>query len=72
MKAFMLHIHMINGIVHVHVELYTIIIIYNMLKNQPGAVKKGAAKQSRIKNVVWRLRWLVRAGLISVCGQVDW
>ena len=29
-------------------------------QKQPGAVKKGAAKQSRIKNIAWHLRWLVR------------
>ena len=28
-------------------------------QKQPGAVEKGA---SRIKNVVWHLRWLVRTG----------
>ena len=27
---------------------------------QPGAVKKGAAKQSRIKRIISHLRWLVR------------
>ena len=34
-------------------------ILYAKQK-QPGAVKKGAAKQSRIKNIMWHLRWLVR------------
>ena len=29
-------------------------------QKQPGAIKKGAAKQSRIINIVWHLRWLVR------------
>ena len=29
-------------------------------KNSPGLLKKGAAKQSRIKNIAWHLRWLVR------------
>ena len=29
-------------------------------QKQPGAVNKGVAKQSRIKNIVWHLRWLVR------------
>ena len=29
-------------------------------KNSPGLLKKGAAKQSRIKNIAWQLRWLVR------------
>ena len=29
-------------------------------QKQPGAVKKGAAKQSRIKSIAWHLRWLVR------------
>ena len=33
---------------------------YNANQKQPGAVKKGTAKQSRIKNIVWYLRWLVR------------
>ena len=27
---------------------------------QSGAVKKGVAKQSRIKSIAWHLRWLVR------------
>ena len=31
-------------------------------KNSLGLLKKGAAKQSRIKNIVWHLRWLVRTG----------
>ena len=26
-----------------------------------GVVKKGAAKQSRIKSIAWHLRWLVRS-----------
>ena len=36
-------------------------IVYAKQK-QPGAVKKGAAKQSsyRIKSVAWHLRWLIR------------
>ena len=29
-------------------------------KNSLGLLKKGAAKQSRIKSIVWHLRWLVR------------
>ena len=29
-------------------------------KNSLGLLKKGAAKQSRIKSTVWHLRWLVR------------
>ena len=29
-------------------------------QKQPGAIKKGAAKQSRIKRIIWHLRWLVR------------
>ena len=29
-------------------------------KNSPGLLKKGAAKQSRIKSIAWHLRWLVR------------
>ena len=29
-------------------------------QKQPGAVKKAVAKQSRIKSIVWHLRWLVR------------
>ena len=33
----------------------------NMLnKNSLGLLKKGAAKQSRIKSIAWHLRWLVR------------
>ena len=28
-------------------------------KNSQGLLKKDAAKQSRIKNIVWFLRWLV-------------
>ena len=35
--------------------------VYCMLsKNSLGLLKKGAAKQSRIKSIVWHLRWLVR------------
>ena len=29
-------------------------------QKQPGAVKKGVAKQSRIKGIVRHLRWLVK------------
>ena len=29
-------------------------------KNSLGLLKKGAAKQNRIKNIVWHLRWPVR------------
>ena len=29
-------------------------------KNSLGLLKKGAAKQSRIKSIAWHLRWLVR------------
>ena len=29
-------------------------------KNSPELLKKGAAKQSRIKSNAWHLRWLVR------------
>ena len=29
-------------------------------RKQPGAVKKGVAKQSRIKGIAWHLRWHVR------------
>ena len=29
-------------------------------KNSLGLLKKGAAKQSRIKSIAWSLRWLVR------------
>ena len=28
----------------------------NAKQKQPGAVKKGAAEQSRIKNIVWHFR----------------
>ena len=31
-----------------------------LTKNSLGLLKKGAAKQSRIKIIAWRLRWLVR------------
>ena len=34
--------------------------IYIAKQKQPGAVKKGAAKQSTIKSIVWHLRWPVR------------
>ena len=34
--------------------------IFVAKQKQPGAVKKGAAKQSRIKSIAWHLRWLVR------------
>ena len=40
--------------------LYLVSNVYAKQK-QPGAVKKGTAKQSRIKSIVWHLRWLVRA-----------
>ena len=29
-------------------------------KNSLGLLKKGAAKQGRINNIAWHLRWLVR------------
>ena len=29
-------------------------------KNSLGLLKKGTAKQSRIKSIVWHLRWLLR------------
>ena len=29
-------------------------------KNSLGLLKKGVAKQSRIKSIAWHLRWLVR------------
>ena len=28
--------------------------------NSPGLLKKGEAKQSRIKSIAWHLRWIVR------------
>ena len=34
--------------------------IYMLNKNSLGLLKKGAAKQSRIKSIVWHLSWLVR------------
>ena len=37
---------------------YTYIHMLN--KNSLGLLKKGAAKQSRIKSIAWHLRWLVR------------
>ena len=40
--------------------LRSIICISNAKQKQPEAVKKGTSKQSRIKNIVWYLRWLVR------------
>ena len=39
--------------------LHLLVHIYAKQK-QPGAVKKGAAKLSGIKNIVYHLRWLVR------------
>ena len=39
-------------------------------QNQPGAVKKGSAKQSKI-NAITEFDWSAE-GLISSCGQVDW
>ena len=30
------------------------------MQKQPGAVKKGMAKQSKIKSIAWHLWWLVR------------
>ena len=38
----------------------TQIVTYMLNKNSPGLLKKGAAKQSRIKSIAWHLRWLVR------------
>ena len=29
-------------------------------KNSLGLLKKGTAKQGRIKRIIWHLRWLVR------------
>ena len=40
--------------------LIRIVVNINAKQKQPGAVKKGAAKQSRIKSIAWHLRWLVR------------
>ena len=34
--------------------------VYRLPKNSLGLLKKGATKQSRIKNIMWHLRWLVR------------
>ena len=44
---------------------YSAYIIYNIAifklnKNSSGLLKKGVAKQSRIKSIAWHLRWLVR------------
>ena len=50
------------------VDVYIYIYIYAKQK-QPGAVKKGAAKQSRI---AWHLRWLVRTRADISLRQVDW
>ena len=44
-----------------NILLYVRSSVKHMLnKNSQGLLKKGAAKQSRIKNIVWYLRWLVR------------
>ena len=32
--------------------------VLNAKQKQPGDVKKGAAKQSRIKSIAWHLRWV--------------
>ena len=46
---------------YVYYKLGLITKISDMLnKNSLGLFKKGAAKQSRIKRIVWHLRWLVR------------
>ena len=34
--------------------------VIELNKNSLGLLKKGAAKQSRIKSIAWHLRWLVR------------
>ena len=58
-------------------------ISYMQNKNSLGPLKKGAAKQSRIKRIAWHLRWLISTSadtslqpseqeLISSCGQVHW
>ena len=36
------------------------LMIIMLNKNSLGLLKKGAAKQSRIKSIAWHLRWLVR------------
>ena len=36
------------------------VVILMLNKNSMGLLKKGAAKQSRIKSIVWHLRWPVR------------
>ena len=41
---------------------FILLKISDMLnKNSLGPLKKGTAKQSRIKRIIWHLRWLVRA-----------
>ena len=40
--------------------MYDYKYIYMLNKNSLGLLKKGAAKQSRIKSIAWHLRWLVR------------
>ena len=46
--------------------IFTITVIFQMTiivdinANSLGLLKKGAAKQSRIKSIAWNLRWLVR------------
>ena len=75
--TFVFGIHMyLKDCVLVHVEIVAEIKyvstwkslgMYVIITNQkqPQAVKKGAAKQSRIKSIVWHLRWLVRTRVDS-------
>ena len=48
---------------HIYKHYYIIntfnLSIIDAKQKQPGAVKKGA-KQSRINNILWHLRWIVR------------
>ena len=55
--------------------------LLNAKQKQPGAVKKSAAKQSRIKSIMWHLRWLVRtrvdislqpSGLVRARTDINW
>ena len=43
-----------------YVCMHVFMYVCMLNKNSLGLLKKGAAKQSRIKSIAWHLRWLVR------------
>ena len=47
--------------IHIPQWIYPAKISDMLNKNSLGPLKKGTAKQSGIKRIIWHLRWLVRA-----------